>query len=123
MNFYRYNIVHYASMNDYEGVSRRFDFPNPSVVLTTYDLIKETPKGHWISLGGLYETGKRWVSKTSKKRFAYPTKKEALMSFIKRQKSKIRILEHQITSSKLSLGIAERKLEKESVEYKSNKKR
>lgn len=44
-----------------------------------YVVIKETPCGYWLMTH--YGGNKRWVSKTSLKRFAYPTKEEAFNSF------------------------------------------
>ncbi len=51
-------------------------------------LIKATPKGHWI---GHDDYDKRWVSFTSRKRYAYPTKDEAWHSFKCRKKIQLQI--------------------------------
>ena len=59
-----------------------------------YDIVSETAKGVWISLYG-YIT-KKWVSNSAKKRFAYPTPKEALEAFKHRNKSYIRILKRKL---------------------------
>jgi len=114
MKFYRYDIVNYATTDEFGDLVKPL-FPNPKVSLTTYDLIKETPKGHWIGFGGpdwLDSTlnWKRWVSKTSRKRFAHPTKEQALISFIKRQEAKIRILKNQTLNSEVALGKAQHML-------------
>lgn len=42
-----------------------------------FKVVKETPKGYWIDEFGF----KRWISKTGKKRYAYPTMIEAINSF------------------------------------------
>ena len=105
-NFYRYEAVEYASLGidgDYESSK----IPNPKVELKTYNLFKETPKGYWIGYGSLGNRKLRghghWVSKTSKKRFAYPTKKEALENFIKRNEWRVMILKRQIWSCDLAI--------------------
>lgn len=61
----------------------------------SYYMIKETPCGYWISdqVAGKHVDEdmknpyfwKKWVSKTAKKRYAYPTKEEALESFLARK--------------------------------------
>lgn len=76
----------------YESASEELD---DSPTLYEFEIVKITPKGYWFSIrGGL---GKKWVSKLSKsstgkktfsngkKRYAYPTKKEAWESFVIRK--------------------------------------
>jgi hypothetical protein len=46
-------------------------------------VFKKTDKGFWISYSNT--KGKKWVNNYAKKRFAYPTKKQALNNFIKRK--------------------------------------
>lgn len=89
--FYRYNGI-----NFYEGRSK--------VDLDIFFLIKETPKGYWIGNDWLE---KKWVSGKTRKRFAYPTKKEALNSFIARKKRQIKILDSQLHNAKIYLDVAE----------------
>lgn len=60
----------------------------PTIFLEEHQVQNETPKGYWISF--------RWVSKTSKKRFAHPTKDEAWASFQARKKRQILILSTQL---------------------------
>lgn len=52
------------------------------------------------------EKHKRWVSKTSKKRYAYPTKGQALESFMARKKRLIDICEHKIKVARIALEMA-----------------
>ena len=52
------------------------------------------------------------MSKTCKKRFAYPSKEEALINFIKRTERRIGILDSQLMACKISLNLA-----KESIKY------
>ena len=111
MKFYRYEAVQYAVIGD-DGEYTDSHLPNPKLELRTYDLFKETPKGYWIGYGSLgYSrySWKKWVSKTTKKRFAYPTKEEALINFIKRTERRIGILDSQLTACKISLNLAKMK--------------
>ena len=83
------------------------------VALQTLYLIKETPKGYWISenafyqekykLSSIYDKPK-WVSKTAKKRYAYPTKLEALNSYKWRKK-------RQVEYASYTIGRAEQVIE------------
>jgi len=108
MKFYRYETIQYASLGmDGEYVSS--PIPNPTLQLIEYDMLKETPKGYWIGFGGFgYDkyNWKKWVSKTSVKRYAYPTKEEALQNFIKRTERRIKIMKYQLLSCEIGLGKA-----------------
>jgi len=101
MIFYRYDIAY----NLQNGVE---------LVLYKYDLLKETPQGYWIvpdlrwhSLADKSKH-KRWVHKVSRKRFAYPTKKEALNSFIIRKKKQIIYCKRDMRNAERALAIAEK---------------
>lgn len=102
--FYRYEAIEYASTN-IDGEYTSYKIPNPKVVLRTYNVLRETPKGHWIEYGLPSSKGK-WVSKTSKKRYAYPTKIEALDNFIKRTEWRVAILKYQLWSCEISVNLA-----------------
>lgn len=105
MKFYRYETVEYSESD--------IGIPNPTLVLREFNLFKETPKGHWIGCGlhipGSLRGKAFWVSKTSKKRYAYPTKAEALNNFIRRKKRQKGILKYQLSSCQaaLELGLLE----------------
>jgi hypothetical protein len=112
MKFYRYEAVQYAVIDGYTGEYTDSHFPNPKLEIREYDLLKETSKGYWIGYGSLgYNryNWKKWVSKTSKKRFAYPTEKEALINFIKRTEKRIEILDSQLIACRISLNLAKTK--------------
>lgn len=100
---YRYNAVRHsvtinAEMEMY-GVSK------PRLVLQDYKVVATTKKGYWITyLSG----GKdKWVSASSWKRFAHPTKKEALESYIQRKKAYVRYASHTLSRAEEDLAIVE----------------
>jgi len=94
MEFYRYKIL------DLTQGSGFFYIPECEVTLLTFPLVRETPKGYWI----LDELDlEKWISKTSRKRFAYPTKKEAFLNFKKRTEKRLKILSHQVNLCKIAL--------------------
>lgn len=106
MKFYRYEAVEYAT-TDMDGEYVSSPYPNPKLEVRTYDLIKETPKGYWIGylnpFGVRMGDWQKWVSKTSRKKFAYLTKEEALTNFIKRTERRVGILDRQLTTCRIVL--------------------
>ena len=108
--FFRYRIVEYG-YTDINGELISPSIPNPTIILDEYNLIKETPKGYWIGYGeygnpNVFQSLNKWVSKTSKKRYAYPTKEDALNNFIKRNERRIKILQRQLTCCQIAVDIA-----------------
>lgn len=105
MTFYRYDVIEYAA-HDIDGELTTPNFPNPTIILRTFELVKETPKGYWICHGFLDKLhgDKKWVSKTSRKRYAYPTKEQALINLRKRTERKIKILDRQLRFAKITLS-------------------
>lgn len=81
------------------------------ISLKIFYLIKETPCGYWIGKSNneftQFHERKRWVSKTSRKRFAYPTKQEAAESFKARKKRQIQILGAQLDVARRALAKAD----------------
>lgn len=61
-----------------------------SIICDAYKIERYTPKGFIIR--DFLRGRERWVSAHSRKRFAYPTIKEALDSYIARKRQEIRIL-------------------------------
>jgi hypothetical protein len=90
MRFYRYVDTNYT------GTVRVEEW--------VFYLVRETPCGYWISSSPNYrEEGmrwygerKRWVSKTSRKRYAYPTRAEAKVSFKARKHRQVGILRNRL---------------------------
>lgn len=90
----------------------KFDFPNITLVLQTYNVWKETPKGYWYGYGTQTNNSlrgeARWVSKNARKRFVYPTKEEALDNYIKRTEKRVKILSYQVSSCEMGLAQAKK---------------
>lgn len=82
------------------GTFYRFENYGSTVMVIEYELIKETPCGYWI-LDKAREKN-RWVSKTAKKRYAYPTVNQALWSFYKRKEKQISILTGKLETAKIA---------------------
>lgn len=68
--------------------------------------IRETPKGWWIEYWGDKGQARKWVAKTGRKRFAYPTKELALESFVARKQHMIAKLEYTLGTTKTALELA-----------------
>lgn len=77
-----------------------YDEYRVKLYLETYEVVRETPKGYWFKIDGRHN---RWTSNESLRRYAYPTKKQALTSFIARQCKSININQRNIRASKAAL--------------------
>jgi hypothetical protein len=88
------NIVLYR-YDDHQVASFEDEIGRTAIYLSEHQVEKETPKGYWI---GSY--GKIWVSKTAKKRYAYPTKDEAWKSFQARKQRQIKLLSARLNIAK-----------------------
>lgn len=85
--------------------------------LLEYNIIILTPAGKWIEPTGVFPANdyrKRFVRNIGKKRFAYETKKEALLNFIRRT-------ERHIMFMKSNIGAAEDALYKANALFKEMK--
>ena len=98
--FYRYEDVRYSNGMD------MFDNPNPGyslrVQLSQYPVIKYTPKGAWINVYG----DKKFVLLSAKKRYACPTKEEALECFMYRKKRQLSILNAKVRQVEHAIQLA-----------------
>ena len=126
--FYRYEDLLYAwnYLNE---------IPIVQIRECKYYLISKTPCGYWISSNENYSQmeerytnyiphvleKKRWVSKTATKRFAYPTKKEAMESFIARKQRQVTILTHKLSQAKDAL--AQAKIVIKGIDHETEKKK
>lgn len=71
-------LFRYEALNQEDG---------PRLYLRDYDVIAETPCGYWVADYCKWPKQKRWVSKTSRKRFAHPTVQEAGAAYYHRKAS------------------------------------
>lgn len=67
------------------------------VELQVFPIVRLTPCGCWIDVDGTLAWGSKhgrlkWVSLSGKKRYAYPTRKEAEVSFRRRKAMQVAIL-------------------------------
>lgn len=69
-----------------------------NVHLFVYPVLSTTPKGYWIYADG----SRKWVSMTAKKRFAHPTRSEAVTSYKKRKDRQIAILQDKLNAAQLA---------------------
>lgn len=74
----------------------------PKLCFEEYNIIKETEKGFWIHVPG---DNRKWVSKTAKKRFAYPTKEEAIIAFKHRKLSHVRHARKNLERAEAELSL------------------
>lgn len=88
--WYRYD---YISLND-----GRVD-----LWLRTFPVVRRTPKGVWVKPE--YEP-KKFILTNAHKRYACPTKDEALESFIKRKEKQLRLLSAQVKNIESALALA-----------------
>ena len=107
---FRYREVVYAS-HDYDGDidngTGRVDLCKEEYVVTSV-----TPKGAWISPAGWYWRPKfKFMLAKARKRFAHDNEKDAIESYIARQKRRIAILEYQLSKSRRGMAVAQTKLE------------
>lgn len=83
-----YRIEHYSFFDSHDTI-------NTSLEILKFTVISETPCGYWIK--PYSDVKKKWISKTSKKRYAYPTIQEARVNFIKRTEKRLKILKNQVS--------------------------
>jgi hypothetical protein len=78
-----------------------------------YRVAKTTRCGCWVVKHGLKQ---RFVLDGARKRFAYPTVDEALVSFIARKKAQVRILSNKHDTAKMQLSVARQIIEQRARE-------
>lgn len=116
MKFYRYESRKFNDASSYDDPTNRSNLSiltllyNVKLILVTLTMVKETPKGYWLCYGTptTLKTKDVWVSKTSKKRYAYPTKMEALNNAYHRTNSRIKYLETDLRYAKKILSLVEK---------------
>jgi hypothetical protein len=70
------------------------DDPRCVIYLKVLDVVKETPCGFWVHDG-------RWISKTARKRYAYPTIDEARHAFRCRTRSHVEHCQRRLEDAQL----------------------
>ena len=111
----------------------------PGNIVTTIEeehlwLVRETPCGWWVSPDRHFSEQrekelnieprynpykKRWISKTSRKKFCYPTRREALESFLARKGRQIGILKFQLQGAENAYRQAKRHQENKTYPEKA----
>lgn len=71
------------------------------LTLREYSVVKTTLRGVWINPSTcFFKMTNKWVSLSSKKRYAYPTKEEAFNSLVIRNRKRIQYLERDLDFAK-----------------------
>lgn len=107
MTFYRIEAV-----REYHG-DEDYSWHTDRLVEITFDLEKETPAGYWITSSNPLVTGgklRKWVSKTSNKRYAYPTKKQAMQALIAIKKRAVAFANGRLQKQEALLRLAQNSL-------------
>jgi hypothetical protein len=73
------------------------------VTLDEYLVLRHTPKGVWLDMGQMVG---RFVRYDARKKFAHPTREEALSSFQERKRRQIKILSGRLRDARAALTIA-----------------
>lgn len=95
------NIPHYRYEREYPLWDDKY-----SIKLQVFHVVKETKHGYWISQKG-HSYWKKFVLKTSTKRYAYPSKEEAFNNFKLRTQSAKRYAEANLKNANAFLKVAE----------------
>lgn len=102
--WYRYTNVTYASaLDEYENIipgSGRV-----AVNLAEFVVLRVTPKGVWVTPP--YYGDPRFIRLSARKRYACPTKEEALTSFLARKERQLSILEAQARNVRKAIAEGE----------------
>lgn len=102
MKFYR--VLDHTVDHGYKTAVKTF--------LEVWHLVKETPKGYWISQYPNNQdwewarAERKWVSKTSVKRYAYPSIPEALNSWRKRKERQLAHCEWNLRRAQALMTLA-----------------
>ena len=84
---------------EYRYITDTF-FTKAKLILVEFKVVKETTYGYWIQEDNDFFNGyKKFVLKQSRKRFAYPTKEEALTSLRIRTQRRISYLNRDLVRS------------------------
>ncbi len=95
--WYRYQETHYRYWDPEQEC--HVGPVTTSVKLYQFPVLKITPKGARLADG-------RFVLKNANKRYACPTKEEAMVSFLARKEKQLKILQNQITNVQSAIYVA-----------------
>ena len=102
--YYRYyshrHSVTICAESEIYGVARA------KLCLMEYKVHSKTPKGCWI---GYFGGKDHWVSDTSVKKFAYPTKEEALKGYEAKKKAYVRHSRNRLKRAEEDLALVQKK--------------
>lgn len=87
----------------FEDGESHWDYYSYPVRERTFKLVKETKCGYWITDVVFSIDKPKWVSKNSRKRYAYLDRAQALQSFIARKEKQIKILTASLKASEIRL--------------------
>lgn len=94
----------------------RYEEGRVNVYLRTFPVVRTTRCGVWIQCASYDLKGDKFVLSNARKRFAYPTKKEALAAFIARKRSQYGILMGQAEWARAALTAAQKMQERGETE-------
>jgi len=105
--YYRYEETRLSlGMDEYDNMIPGY---NLSIDLCEYVVVRHTPKGVWINIGGsLDHTYEKFILHKARKKFAHPTKEVALKSFRARKRAQTRILEGKLKQAEVALYMSTR---------------
>lgn len=94
--------THGVSIDEFDNVSTYLRM-RPEIVfhIRAYPILRRTPKGAWINDDRYAQ--EKFVRREGNKRFACPTKEEAVESLTARYARRRRILTSQLTDTKIAL--------------------
>lgn len=109
--WYRYEDRRYATLNEWGDVAGTYSQVEESVFV----VVKTTLKGVWLQHALLHSSGlaltfgckPRFVLRDARKRYACPTKAEALASFLARKQRQAQILSTQLRDVKAAIAKAQ----------------
>ena len=94
-----------------------WDLKTCKLFLQKFNVLRETELGYWFH----YHGEEKWTSNKAKSRFAYPTKKEALINFIKRKEFYKSILDTRLEEVILCIKAAKELIDQPNLEEEINK--
>lgn len=115
---YRYEEIS-TLPSEYDDCTRKWIVAEVRLILSEYQIIRKTPGGVWIRLPwgvGRRIVDRKFILMTAYKKWACPTKEEALESFIARKHRHRDILESRLAVVQRALELAEKM--KETVDGK-----